>query len=250
MTISKLLVLTDGQQTGARSLIETVRIAVDAGARTVILREKHTSTADRRALAGALRPLLHEVGGQLIVASLTTIEADGVHLAEDDPFPEERPAIVGRSCHDVHGVRRATMEGCDYVTVSPIFSTASKPGYGPGLGLGGLRDLVDDFELGTDDAPAAPLRADGRPMPIYALGGIDADMAGVCVRAGATGVAVMGAIMRAPDPGAVVHALRHALKECDCGSLDVPTGRRRSDDTLDIAQALHRGTWQLGEVDR
>jgi thiamine-phosphate diphosphorylase len=244
-----LLVLTDGGQTGERTLLETVRLAIDGGARAVVLREKRSTTAERRALAAAIRPAVAAVGGVLLVASDLTIEADGVHLAAVDPFPADRPALVGRSCHNLADVRRAAAEGCDYATLSPIFETRSKPGYGPGLGLGGLRDIVDDFEMGSDDVPgAAPTGRDGRPMPIYALGGIDIDMAGVCLRAGARGVAVMGGIMRAADPSTTTHALAHAVRDCDCGRTDVVPPRRPLDDTLDVAQYRLRETWHLGEV--
>lgn len=248
--LPRLLVLTDGEQTGARTLLSTLRLAIDGGARGVVLREKRSTTAERRALAATLRAWLAEVDGVLLVASDLTIEADGVHLAATDPFPTDRPALVGRSCHDLADVRRAAAEGCDYATLSPVFATRSKPGYGPALGLAGLRDVVDDFELGSDTGPAATPGPGGRPMPIYALGGIDVDMAGVCCRAGATGVAVMGAMMRAPDPSATAHALAHAVHDCDCGQPDVIPGRRGADDTLDVAQYRLRANWQLGEVDR
>jgi thiamine-phosphate pyrophosphorylase len=244
-----LLVLTDGEQTGGRTLVETVRLAIDGGAKAVILREKRSTTAERRALAAAIRPLVAAAGGTFLVASDLTIEADGVHLSATDPFPaEDRPGIVGRSCHGLADIRRAAGEGCDYATLSPIFATTSKPGYGPALGLDGLRDVVDDFELGTDDAPAAALRADGKPMPVYALGGIDVELAGVCLRAGARGVAVMGSIMRAADPSVVAHGLAHAVRDCDCGQLDAVPVRRPFDDTLDVAHFRQRHNWQLGEA--
>lgn len=250
VTLPRLLVLTDGEQTGARTLLSTVQLAIDGGARAVVLREKRATTAERRGLARTIRSWLAPLGGVLLVASDLAIEADGVHLAAADPFPDERPAIVGRSCHDLAEIRRAAAEGCDYVTLSPVFATRSKPGYGPGLGLAGLRDIVDDFELGSDSGPPAPVGPGGRAMPVYALGGIDVDMAGVCLRAGATGVAVMGALMRAADPSTTAHALAHAVHDCSCGQPDVIPGRRGSDDTLDVAQYRQRATWQLGEVDR
>lgn len=248
--LSRLLVLTDGSQTGERTLLNTLHLAVDGGARTIVLREKRSTTAERRGLAAAIRSMLADVGGMLLVASDLTIEADGVHLAATDPFPaDDRPAIVGRSCHDLVGIRRAAIEGCDYVTLSPVFETLSKPGYGPGIGLDGLRDIVDDFELGSEGFVAAPVGPNGRPMPIYALGGIDVEMAGVCLRAGASGVAVMGALMRAPDPSTMAHALIHAVKECSCDRTDLGPPRRPLDDTLDVAAYRTRATWQLGEVE-
>jgi thiamine-phosphate pyrophosphorylase len=87
---------------------------------------------------------------------------------------------VGRSCHNADEVARAAAEGCDYITLSPVFATASKPGYGPALGVDGLARL----------AATAP--------PVYALGGIlPGDVPGVL--AAAHGIAVMGPVMREPS---------------------------------------------------
>jgi thiamine-phosphate pyrophosphorylase len=47
----------------------------------------------------------------------------------------------------------------------------------------------------------------GSPLGVYALGGVTPATAAACLAAGAVGVAVMGSVMRAPDPGAVVRAL-------------------------------------------
>jgi thiamine-phosphate diphosphorylase len=115
----------------------------------------------------------------------------GVHLAATDPVPDPKSHLtVGRSCHDPREVVAAAAEGADYLTVSPVFLTPSKPGYGPALGLAGLRRLV----ALTD-------------VPVYALGGVDALGAAACLEAGAAGVAVMGAVMRAEDPAEVVRRL-------------------------------------------
>jgi thiamine-phosphate pyrophosphorylase len=105
-----------------------------------------------------------------------------VHLAARDPVPAERPALVGRSCHDAAELRAAAAEGCDYVTLSPVFASASKPGYGPALGLDGLATLV------TAHAGTA----------VYALAGVRPDDVPGCLAAGAHGVAVMGTVMRDP----------------------------------------------------
>jgi thiamine-phosphate diphosphorylase len=169
VTPGRVLVLTDRSQTGGRSLADVVR-----GAGAVILREKDLSRPERVALAAEVRPVV-EV---LLVASDATIDADGVHLAASDPFPLPRPPIVGRSCHSPGELDRAADEGCDYATLSPVFASPSKPGYGPPLGIEALRDA---------------------PLPVYALGGVDGRNAAACIAAGATGVAVMGAVMRSGD---------------------------------------------------
>lgn len=179
-----LLVLTDRTQ-APRPLPDVVAAAVAGGARAVVLREKDLPDAERARLADELRRVLDPVGGLLVVAGPAGSAggADAVHLAARDPFPEPRPPLVGRSCHSAAEVAAARAEGCDWVMVSPVFPTSSKPGYGPALGPAGLRALVT-----------------GAP-PAYALGGIGPADVAACLGAGAHGVAVMGAVMR--DPGVV-----------------------------------------------
>ena len=195
-----LLVLTDRAAAAARgrTLAETVAAAVSAGARAVVFREKDLAPADRRSLGAEVAAVMPP-DGRLLVASdshlAAELDAAGVHLAADDPLPEPAPATVGRSCHDRMEVRAAAAQGVDYVTVSPVYPTPSKPGYGPALGREALRDLA-----ATADAP-----------PVYALGGVDAARIPDCIAAGAAGVAVMGAVMASEDPGAAVAALVAAL---------------------------------------
>jgi thiamine-phosphate diphosphorylase len=172
-----------------------VRAAVRGGARAVVLREKDLDRTERVQLARALHPLLADAGGALLGASDPTLCPAGVHLAAGDPMPDwgGRPApVVGRSCHDGAALRRAAAERCTYATLSPVFPTASKPGYGPPLGPARLSSLL----------PAG--------LPVYALGGVLPPDVGACRQAGATGVAVMGAVMGAEDPTAAVAALLRA----------------------------------------
>ncbi|MCU4183513.1 thiamine phosphate synthase [Acidiferrimicrobium sp. IK] len=190
------MVLTDGAGTGGRPLADVVAAAVEGGARAVVLREKHLPRTERAALADRLRPLLAAVGGLLIVASDPAIPADGLHLAAADPMPAPGPALLGRSCHDAAEVASAAAEDCAYATLSPIFTTASKPGYGPALG---------------------PAALGGHPLPVWALGGVTAGNAGACVRSGAAGVAVMGTVMRADDPAAAAAAVIAAAEEALAG---------------------------------
>jgi thiamine-phosphate pyrophosphorylase len=183
-------VLTDRAQAAPRSLGEVVRGAVAGGAQAVVVREKDLTRVERLEIVAHLRSAV----GVLLVASDALIPADGVHLAVSDPMPDPRPALVGRSCHDPDEIARAVAQGCDYVTVSPVFASGSKPGYGPALGIDGLRGL-----------------ACGADIPIYALGGVTPDRTRACLDAGAHGVAVMGEIMRAHDPAATVADLVTAI---------------------------------------
>jgi thiamine-phosphate diphosphorylase len=189
MTLPQMLVLTDRTLTGGRPLVDVVRSAVEGGATCVVLREKDLPSAPRAALASELRTFVPV----LVVASDPTIDSHGVHLAAHDPFPSRAretsggdDRLVGRSCHSRRDLDRAAGEGCTYATLSPIFTTTSKPGYEPPLGVLALRDP---------------------PLPVYALGGIDPSNAQACIETGAAGVAVMGAVMRADDPASVVKRL-------------------------------------------
>jgi thiamine-phosphate diphosphorylase len=186
--LGPLLVLTDRTQ-ASRPLAEVVRAAVEAGARTVILREKDLPEPERQRLAEEIQRIVEAAGGTVI-----GVGAERVHLAAAEPLPDPRPLLVGRSCHDEDEVDRAGAERVDYVTCSPVFPSRSKPGYGPVLGLSGLGELCRRT-----------------PVPVYALGGVTAPTARWCRDAGAAGVAVMGGIMRAPDPAVAVVAILAAL---------------------------------------
>jgi thiamine-phosphate pyrophosphorylase len=108
--------------------------------------------------------------------------AHGLHLpANSIPPARLRPLagasfLIGVSCHCLADAERAEQEGADYVYLSPIYDSPSKPGYGPALGLGTL--------AGT----CARLR-----IPVLALGGVDERRAAECVAAGAAGFASISA---------------------------------------------------------
>jgi thiamine-phosphate pyrophosphorylase len=175
--LPRLLVVTDRMQ-AAGPLADVVAAAVDAGARAVLLRDRDLPDDERATLAAELRTVLTPVGGLLVTAGAG---GDGaVHLAAAEPFPDPRPALVGRSCHSAAELVQARAEGCDWAFLSPVHPTASKPGYGPALGVEGFARL----------RPLGP--------PTYALGGVGPDDVPALLAAGAHGVAVMGPVMRDP----------------------------------------------------
>ena len=143
MTLPRLLVLTDRRQARA-PLVEVVEACVAGGARAVVLREKDLPDDERPVLAATLRALVAEVDGRLLGASDPDLSHDGVHLAAHDPLPGglAPDAWVGRSCHDRGDLLTAAAEGCTHATLSPIFPTRSKPGYGPALGTAALDDTL------------------------------------------------------------------------------------------------------------
>lgn len=186
MRLPRLLLLTDRTQLPpGRDLVATVARCADAGLTHVVLRELDLPLPARAALADALS------GRVAVIAARTRLPgAVGVHLAADQPLPEV-VGLRGRSCHWPFEVEHALAARLDYVTLSPVAESASKPGYGPPLGAAGVRRAA---------------RHAG-PVPVYALGGADPLNAAEMRAAGAHGVAVMGAVMRAADPAAVVTRL-------------------------------------------
>ena len=98
--------------------------------------------------------------------------------------------ILGVSCHNEEDVARAAGEGASYVLLAPVFETPSKPGTRP-LGLSVLEKVCRRS-----------------PVPVYALGGVDADNAEACIRAGAAGVAGIRLFQQAPDLEQLCRRLR------------------------------------------
>ncbi|WP_018784577.1 thiamine phosphate synthase [Micromonospora sp. CNB394] len=189
-----VVVLTDRRAVRG-ALVDVVAGAVGGGVRWVVLREKDLPRAERLALAVDLRAVLAEVGGALIVAGPDPLDGDAVHLPAAGPYPPPAVGLFGRSCHDTAELARLTTE--HYVTLSPVYETRTKPGYGPALRPAGLAALVK-----------------ASPVPVLALGGIETPaQVAACVEAGATGVAVLGAIMRADDPGETATTLGRAFQE-------------------------------------
>jgi thiamine-phosphate pyrophosphorylase len=188
VNLPRLLLLTDRHQLPAgRSLERTVRECALAGLTGVVLRELDLAEPQRADLAAEL------ANHVTVISARTALPASvGVHLAAHQPAAATRH---GRSCHDESELCEAVSGGAEWVTLSPVADSTSKPGYGPALGIDGFCRL------------AASVGA----VPVYALGGIDATNAHAFRRAGAYGVAVMGTVMRADDPAAVTSEILKAV---------------------------------------
>ena len=196
--LPRLLVLTDRRlaaQAGHSlpALVSTLS-GLDVA---VVLREKELPWEERAALGREVAAAARDAGVPLLVASSVDLAlelgAAGVHLAAADA--PASGGLVGRSCHGASELAHAAAEGADYATLSPIFPTPTKPGYGPALGLDALARLVR-----------------GAQLPVYALGGIGRGRAAACVDAGAHGVALCGAVMHAREPTAFLTDLLEELR--------------------------------------
>jgi thiamine-phosphate pyrophosphorylase len=197
-----VLVITDRQQT-ERHLLHIAAALFAGGCRWLSLREPDLARGQRVSLLYRLVNLGERAGATIGVhgdyeAAMTT-GAPSVHLPRHGSIKAARDylgarALIGISAHDRNEVQRALALGADYVTLSPIFETASKPGYGPALGL----KTVSEIAMAI-------------PIPVYALGGIDRGNAADCIAAGAAGVAIMGGAMRAADPEVMIRDVIAAI---------------------------------------
>jgi len=183
-----LIAITPGL---GRDLAAEVAAARAGGADAVLLREP-ALWSERRA-AGIL---LHGRTPGAVQAAIET--GCGLHLPASMDAAPLRARIRGtlsQSCHDAAALRRAASAGCDFAFLSPVFSPRSKPGdVRPTLGLSGLEQLCASA-----------------PLPVIALGGIGPAQASDCLRAGAAGIACIGAIFAAGD---IVSAARRMRRAC------------------------------------
>jgi thiamine-phosphate pyrophosphorylase len=178
--------------------------ALAGGVRAVQLREKDLSTLELYRLAERLLARTRAAGAALLINDRVDValalDADGVHLTRRSLPPAEARALLGPSrllgisCHSLADLLEAVAGGVDFVVLGPIFETPSKRPYGPPLGSQTLRE-------------ARALTS----LPLVAIGGITPAQAPGVVAAGADGVAVISAVMAAPDPAAAAQELLAAV---------------------------------------
>jgi thiamine-phosphate pyrophosphorylase len=198
-----LLFITD-RLSAAADLRDIVRSALQAGCRWIMVREKDLDTETLTCLVRDIVALARPFGASVLVngdaEAAAAAGAAGVHIQSGDAVAGARErlgegALVGVSTHSNAEAEAAAAAGADYVTLSPVFLTESKPGYGPALGLAGL-------------AKARSAVA----CPVIALAGVSPANAASCLKAGAAGIAVMGGIMRSADPARAVRELLRAMR--------------------------------------
>lgn len=198
-----LLLVTDRAQ-ARRSLTEIVSAALTNGCRWLSLREKDLPEDEQIVLARMLLPAARRYGARLILhgeARLAQLAGlDGVHLPSGSDAIAARvllgpQKLIGVSIHTVTEAAAIEPQAADYALAGPAFETPSKPGYGPEIGRKGLADI-----------------ARAARVPVLAIGGINTARVGEVMAAGCAGVAVMGGVMRAAEPGQEVSALLATLQ--------------------------------------
>ena len=189
--INGLYAITPDEPDSSQLLVQ-VDAALRGGARLLQYRNKDASPALRRTQAAALLALCRAHGVPLIINDhlelCLELDADGVHLgAEDGAIAAARARLgpdklIGASCYNrLELALQAQEQGADYVAFGSCFDSATKPA-----------------------AVRAPLPLLGEAarqtgLPVVAIGGITAENAHLAIQAGATAIAVIGALWTAPD---------------------------------------------------
>jgi thiamine-phosphate pyrophosphorylase len=179
------------------------------GAVAVQLREKDLDARPLLELARALRAVCDRHGAKLLVNERIDValaaDADGVHLPFDSVGANQArkllgpSRLIGCSTHSPPDIAGAAHEGADFVVFGPVFDPISKGAYGPAWGTAGC---------------AAACRA--ASIPVLALGGVTPERVGEIHAAcddstRPAGVAVIGSIFQAADPGEATKSMLRAI---------------------------------------
>ncbi len=184
-------------------LVAAVRRALRGGVDWVQIREKTAPAAEVYSLACEISAICRQAGAGLLINDRVDVAlavgAAGVHLARKSLPPAVARGLLapgqllGSSVHSLEEAAGGVRAGADYVTFGNVFATGSHPGFPP-RGLATLQRVVEAVEA-----------------PVLAVGGITADNLPEVLATGCAGVAVIGAILAAPDPAEAAAAFRAIL---------------------------------------
>jgi thiamine-phosphate pyrophosphorylase len=199
-----LYLVTDRKLSLGRSLLEVIKPAVDGGVTVVQLREKEVDSREFYREALEIKEFLDSRDIPLIINDrldiALAIDAAGVHLGQEDlPIGVARKIlgpgkIIGASVFTPDEALQAEAMGADYLGLSPIFVTATKPELMNQIGVEGI----------------GPIRRVTR-LPLIGIGSMNEANACCVIRAGLDGVAVVSAICSKPDACAAAEKIMQEI---------------------------------------
>lgn len=197
------LVATPRAHVADAEFLARVRAALDGGVDLLQLRCKEMEALPYLRLAERVAALARAAGVPFVVNDRPDVAlaagADGVHLGQQDlPIDWARRVLpdrlIGRSSHEPAHAERAVAESASYFAVGPVWPTPTKPGRAA-AGLSYVRDVA----------------ARAITIPWFAIGGITLDNVAEVLDAGATRVALVRAVLDAPDPAEAARGFVEAL---------------------------------------
>ena len=207
----KLYAITDRQWLRGARLSEHVKLAIEGGATMIQIRDKDILSTDSDAglndeykEALEIKRICHEHKVPLIINDnvqfAIDIDADGVHLGQDDMNPAEArkllgtDKIIGVTAKTVEQAKRAEVDGADYLGSGAVFGSTTKLNAKPMT-----KELLREITAAVD-------------IPVVAIGGINADNAATLKGTGIAGIAVVGAIFASAD---IKAAAKELSEICD-----------------------------------
>lgn len=201
-----LYLVTDRGYIGNRKLVKVVQQAVAGGVTAVQLREKNCSTREFIKLGQEIKSRLKNKNIPLIINDridiALAIQADGVHLGQEDmPVKMARDILgndylIGLSVENMNHIKKAEQLDVDYLGLSPLFVTKTKPELKQEWGLDGLKRARNNSS-----------------HPIVAIGNINSGNAAKVIGSGADGIAVVSAICAADDPKRAANQLSTQIRK-------------------------------------
>jgi len=199
-----LYLVTNRALSLGRGNLEIIQAAVEGGVTVVQLREKEATTREFYQEGVKIRDYLESKSIPLIINDridiVLALDADGVHLGPDDmPVDVARTIlgpdkVIGASVFTPDEARTAESLGADYLGLSPIFITTTKPELAQQIGIEGI-----------------PFLRQAVTIPVVGIGSMSQANAYEAVKAGLDGVAVVSAICSQPDPKSAAAAIKHEV---------------------------------------
>jgi thiamine-phosphate diphosphorylase len=201
-----LYVITDPSLSRGRSHADVARAALEGGADAIQIRDKSSTAYNLSCAVAEIQPIARKFGAALFVNDRVDVAlvtgADGAHVGQNDlPAREARrllpkPRLIGVSVSTKEEAKRAVKDGADYLGVGPVFATTTKTDAGDPLGLERLAEIASAVAI-----------------PVVAIGGITIDNVARVFEAGASGAAVVSAVVSAEDVTVAARALKRRIAE-------------------------------------
>jgi len=200
-----LYIITDQKISHGKTHFEVAEAVLAGGATVLQFRDKEMDETEAIEVCRKINKLTRKKGIPFIINDLIEVAkvvgADGVHLGQEDaPLDFARKIlgkdkIIGISVETVEQAIKAEKEDADYLGVGPIYPTATKLDAGRALGLARLKEIKEAVSI-----------------PVIAIGGIDEDNLEEVLRAGADGVAIISAVVGAPDITQACQKLKNKIE--------------------------------------
>ncbi len=197
--------MTDRGIAGERDVLEIVSRSLAGGADIIQLREKDLSSREFLEIALKIKKLFDGYKDRLFIVNdrvdiALASGAAGVHLGREDmPVSYARKilgpvAVIGVSVSSPEEAEMAVSEGASYLGAGAVYPTSTKPEAGV-IGLSGIREISSAVKI-----------------PVIAIGGVTRNNAAGVIAAGASGVAVVSAVMAADNPSQAVEELLNVIQ--------------------------------------